>query len=554
MFENHLGATEAVAAEASRALPDTHDDPLADVLPSGELVERLTSTPLEQVDDFDLVETVAAWRRVAAWAAARAAEAAAALARRECMNPEWPEAAGTVSEPCVAGAELALRLGWSRRAGRELVRLGAAFEGVLWPTGEALERGEIDEAKAKVIARGLAAAPLPVAVGVQEVVLPRASRRTPSELARDVERALVEVDPVEAEQRHRRAVADRRVSRPRSLPDGMAAVWAALPAPAAHALSRGLDAVAHEARGAGDDRTVEQLRADALCAAVLGEVLPRPAELVRDVRLALDPSSPVASPDARPPCTNPSVPNTDEPAHGADPPAPVPELWELLRRRIGIDVRVLVPLDTLIDGTGAAAVLDGRTVVAPSTARALAAGGTWRRLVTDPLSGTVLDVGRTRYQPPESLADHVRLRDGTCVRPGCGVPAERCDVDHTVPFGDGPGGGATSAENLGPLCRADHLIKTHGGFGLRQLRPGVFEWVTPTGHVYERDAEQWAQPLGDSPWADALAEAMAAIRADPRGDGDGEADPGSAVRRLTQPPDHGRTARATPGVDDPPPY
>lgn len=569
-------------------LPDPCGDgaPLADLLPGLGLVDRLSSTPLAQVDDFDLVETVAAWRRVAAWAAARAAEAAAALARRECMNPEWPEAAGTVSEPCVAGAELALRLGWSRRAGRELVRLGAAFEGALWPTGEALERGEIDEAKAKVIARGLAAAPLPVAVGVQEVVLSRASRRTPSEIARDVQRALVEVDPLEAEQRHRRAFADRRVSRPRSLPDGMAAVWAALPAPAAHALSRGLDVVAHEARGAGDSRSMEQLRADALCAAVLGEALPRPAEAVREACVDLTglptgdagvlPPTPGAGPDptaapfgdpAASDANPPTAASNEEPAGRADP--PVPDLWELLRRRIGIDVRVLVPLDTLIDGSGAAGVVDGQAVVAPSTARALAAGGTWRRLVTDPLSGTVLDVGRTRYRPPLSLAEHVRLRDGTCVRPGCGVAAERCDLDHTVPFrqesGDGDGfpapsadpsggdradaggartaapvttgasGGATAADNLGPLCRADHLIKTHGGFGLRQLGPGVFEWVTPTGHVYERDVEQWAQPLGESPWADALAEAVAGVESCLPADGTGATGRGRARTEVSAP-------------------
>ncbi|TFH50888.1 HNH endonuclease, partial [Actinomyces viscosus] len=35
-----------------------------------------------------------------------------------------------------------------------------------------------------------------------------------------------------------------------------------------------------------------------------------------------------------------------------------------------------------------------------ATAWCLAAGGTWRRLVTDPLSGTVIDVGRSRYRPP----------------------------------------------------------------------------------------------------------------------------------------------------------
>ncbi|NWJ70321.1 hypothetical protein HX744_07205 [Pseudonocardia sp. ICBG1122] len=42
----------------------------------------------------------------------------------------------------------------------------------------------------------------------------------------------------------------------------------------------------------------------------------------------------------------------------------------------------------------------GRGPVPADLARALAAGGVWQRLVTDPLSGTLLDVGRTRYRPP----------------------------------------------------------------------------------------------------------------------------------------------------------
>ena len=54
----------------------------------------------------------------------------------------------------------------------------------------------------------------------------------------------------------------------------------------------------------------------------------------------------------------------------------------------------------------------GRSVPVPAVvARALAAGGTWRRLVTDPVSGTVVDVGRTRYRPARRSG-----RSGACSR------------------------------------------------------------------------------------------------------------------------------------------
>ena len=116
-------------------------------------------------------------------------------------------------------------------------------------------------------------------------------------------------------------------------------------------------------------------------------------------------------------------------------------------------------------------------------------GGTWRRLVTDPLTGAVLDVGHTRYRPPTAIVEHVLARDGCCAGPGCGVPADRCDLDHTteyhgVPANGSPVRGTTSVDNLGPLSDRCHRLKTDGGFRLRQVEPGVFEWHTPAGLAY----------------------------------------------------------------------
>src|SRR5215213_10623563 len=82
-------------------------------------------------------------------------------------------------------------------------------------------------------------------------------------------------------------------------------------------------------------------------------------------------------------------------------------------------------------------------------ARDIAAGGTWKRLLTDPMSGVLLDYGRTTYRPPAGLADFVRARDHRCVFPGCSRRAEVCDLDHTIAHPEGP----TSEKNLGCLCR-----------------------------------------------------------------------------------------------------
>ena len=156
---------------------------------------------------------------------------------------------------------------------------------------------------------------------------------------------------------------------------------------------------------------------------------------------------------------------------------------------------VTVALSTLIGLDDHPADLAGYGPIDATAARALAEGGIWRRVVTDPLSGTVLDVGRTRYRPPAGLVEHVQTRDRTCARPGCSTPATACDLDHTIEYHAPPaarsaaravrdardtgdaGLGTTSHDNLEPLCRRDHRLKTDGGYVLRQRDPGVFEWT-----------------------------------------------------------------------------
>ena len=129
----------------------------------------------------------------------------------------------------------------------------------------------------------------------------------------------------------------------------------------------------------------------------------------------------------------------------------------------------------------------GRSMPVPAVvARALAAGGTWRRLITDPIVGTVVDVGRTRYRPPAGLADLVRARDRVCTHPGCEVPARGCDLDHITPWA---GGGTTSLENLTCLCRAHHRLKHTPGWALTRTGDGALIWRTPTGTRYRRETD-----------------------------------------------------------------
>ncbi len=532
-------------------------DDLESTPPGPQLVDVVALTDPTGLDEYALVELVAAWARLTSWTQARAAEAAAELARRGRMTvpPRAPEhetsapvrrheaGRGRQTTPRSAAAhELALRLCVTRDAAQRLIDLGRALAGPLTPVGAALSAGEIDLGRARAFADGLRDVPMPVAVAVQDVVLPSAPRRTARQVAQDVAAALVSVDEVEATRRHRRARTGRRVHHPAALPDGMAGIWAVLPAADAVALDLALDAAATAARSRGDERTSDQLRADALAAvghAALGLGW-----------IGAPPASTHGSPDAPPPVATGSRGAEPGPAGSPWPGddaadstiAPTPETF--LVGTVGgraPRVHVTVPLGVLLppgpapgapggspfmSGAGAGAGsrpahprpdaqpsdpdpdrdppdvgrpvrgevawLEGYGPVTPDVARALALGGVWSRLVTDPLSGVVRDVGRSRYRPPAELAELVRARDGTCVRPGCGTHARSCDLDHTVPFHHG---GATAEWNLTALCPTDHRLKTAGGMVVRWRGPGVVDVELPSGHTYRREPDGTATLL-----------------------------------------------------------
>lgn len=80
------------------------------------------------------------------------------------------------------------------------------------------------------------------------------------------------------------------------------------------------------------------------------------------------------------------------------------------------------------------------------------------------------------YRPSEGLANHVRARDGHCRMPGCRVPADQCQIDHIIPWGEG---GLTVAWNLQCLCQHHHNMKTDGRFRADINAVGEVTWIGP---------------------------------------------------------------------------
>ena len=91
-----------------------------------------------------------------------------------------------------------------------------------------------------------------------------------------------------------------------------------------------------------------------------------------------------------------------------------------------------------------------------------------------------------QYEVPDRLADQAAERDLTCVFPWCTRPAEGCDDDHVIPYTDG--GHHQQSDNLAPLCRRHHRLKTHhSGWSYTVLEPGTYLWSSPHGYQFLRD-------------------------------------------------------------------
>jgi hypothetical protein len=147
-------------------------------------------------------------------------------------------------------------------------------------------------------------------------------------------------------------------------------------------------------------------------------------------------------------------------------------------------IRVLTEQSTLEAAVGSAeqrpieppaALIVGEGVVPTPLLAQLIRGGAKVRPITIPS-----DEPEPQYRPSAELAEFVRLRDLYCRAPGCDVPADRCDLDHTIPYPMGP----THPSNMKCLCRTNHLMKTFGGWHDIQLPDGTVIWISPIGRKY----------------------------------------------------------------------
>jgi hypothetical protein len=100
----------------------------------------------------------------------------------------------------------------------------------------------------------------------------------------------------------------------------------------------------------------------------------------------------------------------------------------------------------------------------------------------EPLARDTCDHGNAedRYAPGRKLKHLVRARNQMCTAPACNAQALYCDLDHTVPYPEGP----TDQCNLNPKCRRHHRTKQAPGWKVTQPAPDTAVWTTPSGRTH----------------------------------------------------------------------
>ena len=109
--------------------------------------------------------------------------------------------------------------------------------------------------------------------------------------------------------------------------------------------------------------------------------------------------------------------------------------------------------------------------------------GWTRRVIRDPHTGVVLDLGHRQRLFTRTQRRTLVYRDRGCVFPGCDRPAKFCDAHHIQPWDDD---GLTDLINGVLLCRRHHTL-VHNGWDLaRDPHTGIITVTAPDGRTFTR--------------------------------------------------------------------
>ncbi len=402
--------------------------------PGPEAITALDQVRIDQLKPSGVADLLVAWERQAAYIASCSCAAVAATARavRSVENHRTADERDLAERAVRCEVAAAVRLSDSATENRIMV--AEALSGRLSMIAEALRSGDINYWQALAICDVTSGLTDEQAVWVARRVLPRAHKQSMTQLRASLRRALALITPDRTRKNAGTARTQHDVDYFRR-DDGQAELRVVGDAADVLAIYATIQDAARKLgaieKGSETPRSAGQLRV----AALLGLV------------------------------TTGTLSDLDD-------------------RPYKVTVNVTMDLPTLLGLQDRPAELAGHGPLPASVARDLAMDGAWRRLLHDPLTGGLLDLGRRTYRPSAALARYVRARDRTCIFPFCNRRAETCDLDHAVPHRPDGGGGGTSRHNLHPLCPKHHRIKHETGWTLQTSDTEPPVWISPLGRQY----------------------------------------------------------------------
>ncbi len=411
------------------------------------MIDRSALSPADAVTCLQVHERITAW-----WASVQA-EFLVAAAGPDRVVEEFTlldprvdhDQERTIRIEDAIREEVAAALRWSPVTTQHRIDTARLLAGPLAATHEALALGDISTGHVAVMVEAAGRLPVESLAHLQSRVLPVARRGTLSATRAASRRAVLVIDAEGARRRRLAARCTRAVYVVDEL-DGISTLIARLATEDAHAIMTAIDARVATMEAAADNSPGSST-------ALVGE---KRAAALRE--LVLDSATDL-------------VPGAGH--HG--------------RARRSAHVDLVIDLATLLDLNDEPAHLHGSGPVVADLVRDLLAdpdiAATMRRLVTDPLTGNLLDIGRRSYRIPDRLKAFIQTRDTTCRFPGCRRRATNCQIDHAIPWNDG---GNTSRDNLGALCVRHHQLKTHTGWQITtSAADGSCTWQSPQGRRYE---------------------------------------------------------------------
>lgn len=471
----HGSETLSFKVEEATSLPEKVVQ-LLHAIPSAQVLAQLAAIDPQQLPPAARIDYLTAIERQESWLQALMHRAIIAVAGRESSQGDDPIYSIDDSER--EDVSTALRL--SPTGAQIKIDIARALTNHLPNTCSALATGEISAAHANAIARETASAldrglPESLIFEIENRAISYAEFHTPSQVGNLVRKVIAQRSPEEFEDSHQSAREMRRVSC-FDEPDGMSTIIALLPA--------------HEAKVVMNALESFILRNESGCYQCAAEF--------RTLSADEKESAAAHFADEAINCHHAGSDNRSKDMKRADALAAIASqflsstLDDVTPHRRPLTVNVTIDLPTLMGLAENPGELAGYGPIPASLAREIAADARWKRFITEPITGNLLDYGRERYEPPQALKDFLIARDRTCRFPGCRRSATLSDLDHAQSW---ESGGSTSPDNLGALCRRHHKLKTHHGWKVESYADGSCLWRSPAGKEFFTPARAVSEPI-----------------------------------------------------------